>query len=144
MVTPKIDPKGILKRVEHGAQSDMVLSAKAVEIETKLLAARPYLDDPAFTDSVRLYCRAKARSELLHTHVMTVSTELGVEEVRPYLWTEASRAEANAFAMAKELGFTPLGYAQLMKEMGWAEQLRKDNLKNLAEAGARLRGIGPS
>jgi hypothetical protein len=89
--------------------------------------------------AIERYCRAEARSRILHGYCMKVSLERGVEQVPAYLWGEASRAEANAAKFGSDLGIDPAGRARLAKDLGWASHLAGDQLAGLASEGRRVR-----
>jgi hypothetical protein len=115
--------KGNTAAARHGAFSDRMIEERAAEIRAYLLGSFPYLAEDTFAEAMIRYCRAEARARMLHEYVMGLAERDGVEAVRPYLWTETSRAESNAQKFAQDLGLDPMGHARIARELGWAKQL---------------------
>ena len=102
-----------------------------------------YFADPTFAAATERYCRAEARAQLLHRHVMEKADTDGVESVKQYLWMEAGRAEANAAKFAQDLGQDPRGRAAIARDLKLVQSIRQQttdrNVRALAERGAELR-----
>lgn len=129
--------------IRHGAFSQRRISARALEIRDALLVAYPYLADDVFMEALERYTREEARALLLHEYVMRVAEEQGVEAVKPYLWTEAARAAANAQRFAQDCGLDPTGHAHVARDLGLAKaaggRWKGDDLLALAARGRAIR-----
>jgi hypothetical protein len=101
--------------VRHGAFSSAIVSEKAAEIRTQLIAMCPWLRD-ADALTIDSLCRSEARSRMLHDYVMTMAAEQGPEAVPPYLWAATSRAETNALRCTDRLGLNPLARSKLTSQ----------------------------
>jgi hypothetical protein len=132
--------------MRHGAFSERVISAAAMEIREALLERYPYLADATFSEAIVRYCRAEGRSQLLHEYVMAKAESEGVEAVKPYLWAEVSRAEANAAKFGADCGLDAAGHSRIARDLGLAQNIRKEasnrNLSHLGERGRALREGG--
>jgi len=141
-IWPPFEP-GNLSSVRHGAFSERLVSERAIRIRDALLAAYPYLADEVFVEALERYTRAEARAVMLHEHVTTVSAEQGVEAVKPYLWSEATRAEANAQRFAQDCGLDPAGHARIARDLGMVASVRtQQSQRNLEALAARGRALG--
>jgi hypothetical protein len=60
-------------------------------------------------------------------------------EASAFVWTEATRAEANAAKFGADLGLDPAGRAKLAKDLGVAVHFGGDQLADLAEQGRAIR-----
>jgi hypothetical protein len=128
--------------IRHGAFSQRRVSARALEICDALLVAYPYLADDVFAEALERYTREEARAVLLHEYVMSVAEEQGVEAVKPYLWTEAARAAANAQRFAQDCGLDPTGHARIAHDLGVAKSHRSQSAwKGTEELARRGRAI---
>lgn len=127
--------------VRHGAFSDRMISAKAAEIHDQLLDACPWIVDTDAT-AVELWCRVRARHQMLADYVEQVAETEGVGAVRPYLWAELGRAETNLMKATESLGLDPAGRGKLARDLGQASfYTRTSGLQALAGEGARLRKL---
>lgn len=129
--------------IRHGAFSQRRISARALQIRDALLVAYPYLADDVFVEAIERYTRAEARALLLNEHVMSVAEDHGVEAVKPYLWSETTRAEANAAKFAQDCGLDATGHARVARDLGLARsagaQFRNAGVRAIAERGRALR-----
>jgi hypothetical protein len=134
--------EGNLVGARHGTRSKRLVSAKANTIRERLRAVFPIVASDLFAESFERYCTAQARYEMLDDYVMEKAEREGVEAVRPYLWTETTRAAANAQKFAQDCGLDPIGFAKLAKELGWAQHLRdmvgRKSLQELMERGRAI------
>jgi hypothetical protein len=139
--------KGNMVAARHGAFSERVIEQRAAEIRSYLTSSFPYLAEETFNEALLRYCRAEARSRMLHQYVMDVAETDGVQAVRPYLWTETSRAESNAQKFAQDLGLDPMGHARIARDLGWAKQLATGRaaagIEKLQRIGGELRLLNP-
>jgi hypothetical protein len=128
--------------IRHGAFSQRRVSARSLEIRDALFVAYPYLADDVFMEAVERYTRAEARAVMLHEHVMSVAEEHGVEAVKPYLWSETTRAEANAAKFGQDCGLDPTGHARIAHDLGVAKSHRSQSAwKGTEELAKRGRAI---
>jgi hypothetical protein len=130
---PPFEPGHTLS-IRHGAFSERVISAAGLQIREALQARYPYLADDSFVEAIERYCRAEARAQLLHWHILTKVEEEGVDSVRPYLWTEATRAEANAQKFGADCGLDAAGHARIARDLGLATNVRQ--LANASKSAA--------
>ncbi len=74
---------------------------------------------------------------------MTKAESEGPESVKPYLWSEASRAEANVAKFGQDCGLDATGHARIARDLGLAANIRKEasnrNPNQLGQIGAELR-----
>ncbi len=129
---------GNLTAVRHGTRSDRLVSERAAAIHAALVEIAPWVTD-LDVEAVDRYCRAEGRARMLHDYTVTTAAQKGVEAVLPYLWTEATRAEANAARFAQDLGLDPTGRAKLAKDLGVAVHFGGDQLADLTEQGRAIR-----
>lgn len=138
--------------VSHGGGSPAVIAERADAIRAQLAERFEFLGDEIFADAFRRCCVAQARANLLSEYIWDVvegrvdarpgrkgGNTTGVEAVPAYLWTEVTRAEANAAKFAQECGLDPTGFARIAKELGWAKQLAGNKVNDLMATGKELR-----
>ncbi len=150
---PPFEP-GNTVSVRHGGFSDRLVSERAKQVRALLFENYPYLADDVFAEALERYCRAEARAQMLHEWIMAVvegSVEVaprngrprtGVEAVPPYLWSEASRAEANAQKFGQDIGLDPIGHVRIARDLGLVARLRGQpggGVEALARKGNALR-----
>lgn len=134
---PPFEP-GNLKAVHHGARSERLVNARSAEIAAELFAECPWMAD-VDGEAVERYCRAEARARMLHAWIERQVEEKGPAGVKPYVWTEAGRADANAQKFGQDLGLDPTGRAKVLRDLGWAKQLHRGRLDELQSRGRALR-----
>lgn len=136
---------GNLLAVKHGAGSKRLVAARAAEVREQLLEAHEFLAQPIFMEALERYCRVEARAQMLDGYVVEKAVTEGVESVPPYLWTEATRADALAQKAAQDCGLDPTGFARAARDLGFATSLRQrmaaPAASRLAAEGRRLRGL---
>jgi hypothetical protein len=134
-----------MAHLKHGAFSDRVISEHAAQIRELLLANYPYLGDLIFVEAIERYSRAEARAELLHTFIMETAAAEGVNAVRAYLWSEATRADALAAKCGSDLGLDPRGHSAISRDLGLAAGLRTERsalqVEKLQAEGRRLAAL---
>ena len=135
--------EGNLIPLVHGASNNpgapnKILSTKAADVAEALIGTYPWVLE---TDVVAIeqYCRAEARSRLLHEHAMEVAEHKGIEAVPAYIWAECSKAENNAGRFAEQLGLTPMGRLKIAKDAGFAQHFQGERLRELIDNGRALR-----
>jgi hypothetical protein len=111
--------------LNSGAFSPRKISEAAEEIRELLLDAAPEFVHPIWSAALERYCRVEGRAAMLNTYITAKVEDEGVEAVRPYLWTEATRADAQAQKAAQDLGLDPSGYARIARDMGIVHDLRR-------------------
>ena len=131
---------GNLVGVRHGANSERLVSERSATVHAELAKDCPWLMD---IDAVAIdtFCRVKARYDMLSEYVEKIVAERGVEEVRPYLWSEITRAEANLMKATQDLGLDPTGRAKLMKDVGYARFFAHDDPMANSSMGRKLRNL---
>lgn len=129
---------GNLAGARHGTRSKRLVDERAAEIHAGLLEVAPWISE-LDAEAVHRYCRAESRARMLDSYVTAKAAEGGVEAVLPYLWTEATRAEANAHRFAQDLGLDPTGRAKLAKDLGFAAHFGGESLADLAAEGRAVR-----
>ena len=92
-------------------------------------------------EALERYTRAEARAKLLDEYISAKMEAEGVEAVRPYLWTEAARADSNAAKFAQDLGLDPAGRSRIARDIGLARKLFDPGGAALAELGATGRKL---
>ena len=131
-----------LVSVRHGAFSGRIISERAAQVRELLLDRFPYLGDLVFLEATERYCRAEARAQILHSFIMETAETEGVEKVKAYLWTEASRADALAAKTGSDLGLDPRGHSAISRDLGLAAGLRQERsalqIDKLQAEGRRL------
>jgi len=133
--------EGNLIAVKHGVNSERLVSERSAAIHAELAKDCPWLMD---IDAVAIdtFCKVKARYAMLSEYVEKIATEQGVEAVKPYLWSEITRAEANLMKATQDLGLDPTGRAKLIKDVGYARFLgREDPMANMGALGRKLRHL---
>ncbi len=135
------------------ATTSRVLDARAAQVraEMEVLAETHPWAATAHPSVVELFCKAVAKMRMINDYIDSVvegdreafpsrdRPSTGIEAVPPYLWTEATRAEAQATKLAERLGLDPKGQAELMKDSAWAKRLAGASLDELMAAGRRVR-----
>jgi hypothetical protein len=129
---------GNLAHVTHGTRSQRLVSERAEAIHAALIEVAPWVTD-LDVEAVDRYCRAEGRARMLHEYAVATAAERGVEAVSSFVWTEATRAEANAAKFAADLGLDPAGRAKLAKDLGVAVHFGGDQLADLADQGRAIR-----
>jgi hypothetical protein len=138
---PPFEP-GNTVSLRHGAFSHRVISEAGQQIRHALLESYPYLADDAFVEAIDRYCRAEARAQLLHDYITEKVDTEGVEAVKPYLWAEAGRAEANAQKFGSECGLDAAGHAKIARDLGLARNIQRDaNARRTDELAATGRAL---
>ena len=133
--------EGNLVGVRHGANSERLVSERSAIVHAEIVAECPWVLD---IDAVAVdtFCKVKARYSMLSEYVERIATEQGVEAVKPYLWSEVTRAEANLMKATQDLGLDPTGRAKLMRDVGYARFFgREDPSASLGAQGRKLRAL---
>ena len=134
-----------MAHLKHGAFSERIISEHAAQIRALLLDRYEYLGDLVFLEALERYCRAEARAQLLHAFVMETAATEGVNAVRAYLWSEATRADALAAKTGSDLGLDPRGHSAISRDLGLAAGLRLERsalqVKTLQDEGRRLAAL---
>jgi len=109
--------KNNLVALRHGAFSEQILSARAAGLREDLIARHAdYLLFIGANDiAIEQLCRVDSKCHLLFEHVMEVAETEGVEEVKPYLWSECNKAGSKLLRLADSQGLTPAGRVKIMK-----------------------------
>jgi len=135
--------KGHMLSVRHGAFSPRLISERAATIYAELEEKCSWLiETDAF--AVDTWCRARARLGMLQDYIEEVAARDGIPAVKPYLWSEASRAESNVLKAEEALGLSPAGRAKLARDLGqglYYGGAADRSLEKLAGEGARLRKL---
>lgn len=131
---------GNVAAVRSGAFSRRLVSERAAQLHAELMERCPWLVE---TDAVTVdsLCRARARLLMLDEHISKLVEEGGVAAVRPYLWSEASRAEANVAKFEADLGLSPAGRGRLARDLGQAAYFGEKANTDLAALGHRGRKV---
>ena len=133
--------EGNLVGVRHGANSERLVSERSAIVHAEIVAECPWVLDIDRV-AVDTFCSVMARYKMLSEYVEKIATEQGVEAVRPYLWSEVTRAETNLMKVTQDLGLDPTGRAKLMKDVGYARFLgREDPTASLGAQGRKLRAL---
>ena len=127
--------------ITHGANHEGLLSTVAADVAEELIGIYPWVLD---TDVVGIeqYCRAEARTRLLHDYALELVAKKGVERVPPHIWSEITKAESNAMRAAEALGLTPLGRMKIAKDAGFAAHFNNERIGSVRSQGAALRAAG--
>lgn len=129
--------------VRHGTRSQRLVAERAEQVRAQLLEAHEFLGEPIFAEALERYCRVEARARMLDEYVVEKAISEGVESVPPYLWTEATRADALAQKAAQDCGLDPTGFARAARDLGFAKTLsqrtRTARAADLASQGSALR-----
>jgi len=127
--------------VRHGANSERLVSERSAMVFAEIVADCPWVLDIDRV-AVDTFCSVMARYKMLSEYVEKVVDEAGVEAVRPYLWSEITRCEANLMKATQDLGLDPTGRAKLMRDVGYARFLgREDPSASLGAQGRKLRAL---
>jgi len=127
--------------VRHGAFSRRLIADRSVEVRADLLDRCPWIVDRVDDEALDRYARAEARARLLNEYIEAKVEVEGVEAVRPYLWTEAARSDANAQKFAQDLGLDPAGRSRIARDISLARRLFDPKDGRLAELGGQGRKL---
>lgn len=122
--------------VRHGAFSPRLIARRAADLREQLASA-PWVQS-SDAQAVEHLTTLMARFQMLDEHIWAVADESGVAAVRPYLWTELARVEANLWKAFNDLGLTPAGRGKLARDLGVAHHFA-GGLEELGAAGRALR-----
>lgn len=131
--------------VRHGTRSQRLVAARAEQVRAELLEHFDFLASEVFAEALERYCRVEARARMLDEYVVEKALSEGVESVKPYLWTEATRADALAQKAAQDCGLDPTGFARAARDLGFAKSLthraHAASAADLASQGSALRAL---
>ena len=130
--------EGNVAAVTHGATSERVVDARALEVREQLVSVAPWITEPHFADAVTRYCRAEARARLLHDFIVTVASEQGAGRVSIRLWESAATSDRLAAQLGNALGLDPSGYARL-RALATTTDVARESLNELRKRGAKVR-----
>lgn len=137
---PPFEP-GNLAGVRHGVRSERIVAAAQQSVADALLEECPWMAD-VDRGALERYARAEARARLLDAYIARKTEDGNVEAVKPWVWSEATRADALAQKAAQDLGLDPTGRARLARDLGWAKRLAAtDGVAELAHRGRALRDL---
>jgi hypothetical protein len=97
----------------HGAESQRVITKRALRIKKRLYTSAPWLDSPEFEPAVNRYLQTAAREALLHEHVVKITREKGTQDVPARMHEAATAAARLSAKLADDLGLSPGGKATL-------------------------------
>jgi hypothetical protein len=121
--------------VKHGAYSETVIEAKAVQVRAELLDICPWLAPLEYSPAVARFLRAEARSLLLHEAILKQAADRGgPDKVAVRLFEQATAADRLAAQLGNTLGLDPIGRARL-QQTATAAQLNALTLADLAAEG---------
>ncbi len=138
--------------VRHGARSPGVIAAEAERVRGELAERFEILGDPMFAGAFERCCQAQALANMLSDYIWGViegtaeayhpdprHPRTGVMGVPQHLLTEYNRAQQNAQKFAQDCGLDPIGFAKLVKELGWAKHLAgSGGVQSLVQRGREL------
>jgi hypothetical protein len=127
--------------LRHGADSEIILSTVTEEIAEYLFAECPWILEYDLV-AIDQYCRTEARLRLLTAYMEQIIDEKGIDKVPPFVWTEITRAETNAYRRADSLGLSPEGRMKIAKDSGMAQHFSSTNVSDLKDRGRALRAAG--
>lgn len=129
---PPFEP-GNGEAVTHGAYSELVVAALAVEFADRAMAASPVLALERFTWSLTAWARAEARVELIHRHLDKHGIINARGTPRTSLLVMLAASERAAARGRDELGLSPAGSAKIaaMLRSAGAEALSPDERRTL-------------
>lgn len=130
------EPGNHAATVSHGTRSPRLVSARASELRAEM-AHVPWLQESDET-ALDVLASCMARYRMLDEYITAVAEADGVAAVRPYLWSEVTRAEGNLLKAINDLGLTPAGRGKLARDLGVAHHFA-GGLTDLAAEGRRLR-----
>ena len=104
---------GNTKSLVHGAESERVISARAVEVHAELLRVAPYLNEDKFIPAVNRYLQAAAREGLLHDFITATCDEKGPGAVPSRTWEQATAASRLSAKLGSDLGLDVIGHARI-------------------------------
>lgn len=139
MSTTQMIPTNVISATTtHGADTEAIMSVVASEIAEILIRDCPWVLD---LDGVAIeqYCRVEARVRLLTDYMMEIIEEKGPGKVPPYIWTEITRAETNAFKRADSLGLSPEGRMKIAKDASMYQHFATSGINDLRDKGRSLR-----
>jgi len=131
--------RGNMRHLVHGASSPRVIEERAREVHTRLLEVAPWLAEDVFLPAVSRYLRAESRAQLLHEHILRLSSsEKGPASVPQRLWEGATASDRLAASLGDELGLSPRGRAEVARAVASAT-LAGESVADLARRGAEIR-----
>ena len=131
-------PGEMVRKVQHGAKTEVILSTVAEEIAEVLIAECPWVLDLDIV-AIEQYCRVEARLRLLTAWMEEIIEEKGPGKVPSYVWGEITRAETNAMRRADSLGLSPEGRMKIAKDASMYQHFATSSLKDLQNKGRSLR-----
>jgi len=131
-------PNGTLIAVKHGANAEAILSTVAADVAEVLIRECPWVLDLDLV-AIEQYCRVEARVRLLTDYMNTILEEKGPGKVPPYIWSEITRAETNAFKRADSLGLSPEGRMKIAKDASMYQHFATSGINDLRDKGRNLR-----
>ncbi|MCU1490707.1 MAG: hypothetical protein JWM85_2112 [Acidimicrobiaceae bacterium] len=114
---------GNLAAAKHGAFSLRSITAGGLAVRAALFERCPWMVADVDDEALERYCRAEARARMLDEYIQGVIEQRGVEAVKPYLFSEARGADANAQKFAQDLGLDPAGRSRIARDIGMARKL---------------------
>lgn len=124
--------------LKHGADAEAVLSTVAADVAEVLIRECPWVLDLDLV-AIEQYCRVEARVRLLTDYMNTILDEKGPGKVPPYIWSEITRAETNAFKRADSLGLSPEGRMKIAKDASMYQHFATSGINDLRDKGRNLR-----
>jgi len=125
----------------HGATSDLILSTVTEEIAEVLFREAPWVLDLDMV-AIDQYCRVEARIRLLTAYMDEIIDTKGISKVPPWIFSEITRAEVNAYRRADSLGLSPEGRMKIAKDTGMAAHFASNKVSDLKGQGRALREAG--
>ena len=124
-----------------GTNDQAILSTVTAEVGGILIRECPWVLDLDMV-AVDQYCRVEARVRLLTAYADDIIEKKGIGKVPPYLWSEITRAENNAFRRADSLGLSPEGRMKIAKDTGLYQHFSTTRVGDLRDKGRALRDAG--